>query len=204
MPTATTRERSSKGEKSDRDRDKQAAILDAAMALFGELGFHGTTMPEVAERAGVAAGTIYRYFASKEALVNAVFQREKAALGHALLDGFPFDAPVREQFHVFWRRYAKHAAEHREAFAFLELHHHQPYLDEESQAIEMRVLEPALRFVHQAQEQKAIKPVSPALVIAMFYGAFSAMVKASWSGYFALDDEVLDAAESCVWEGIRR
>ena len=43
--------------------------------LFTERGFHGTAMPLVAERAGVAAGTIYRYFDSKEALVDAVFQK---------------------------------------------------------------------------------------------------------------------------------
>lgn len=211
MSSAAPREKSVRGAKGrpkaegrDREPNKETAILDAAMVLFGQLGFHGTTMPEVAARAGVAAGTIYRYFVSKEALVNAVFQREKQSLGQALLDEFPFDAPIREQFHVFWRRYAKHAAQNKEAFAFLELHHHAPYLDDASRTIEMRVLEPGLRFVQEAQRQKAIKNVSPALLIAIFYGAFSSMVRASWSGYFTLDDDVLDAAESCVWEGIRQ
>jgi TetR/AcrR family transcriptional regulator, repressor of fatR-cypB operon len=49
---------------------KREAILNAALQLFTEFGFHGTAMPQVAERAGVGAGTIYRYFTSKEALVN--------------------------------------------------------------------------------------------------------------------------------------
>src|SRR5262245_20911865 len=46
--------------------DKEEAILNAALELFVERGFHGTTVPSVAERAGVAPGTIYHYFASKE------------------------------------------------------------------------------------------------------------------------------------------
>ena len=47
--------------------DKREAVLGAALELFVERGFHGTTVPEIAERAGVGAGTIYRHFASKEA-----------------------------------------------------------------------------------------------------------------------------------------
>jgi len=45
--------------------DKQRQILDAALGLFAERGFHGTRVPLVAEAAGVATGTIYHYFDSK-------------------------------------------------------------------------------------------------------------------------------------------
>src|SRR5690606_27876447 len=53
--------------------DKREAILHAALELFVERGFWGTAVPEIAEKAGVGAGTIYRYFESKEALVNALY-----------------------------------------------------------------------------------------------------------------------------------
>jgi AcrR family transcriptional regulator len=43
-------------------------ILDAAMEVFGELGFAGTRCEDVARRAGVSKGTLYLYFDSKEAL----------------------------------------------------------------------------------------------------------------------------------------
>ena len=51
------------------------AILDAALHLFTERTFAACPVPLVAERAGVATGTIYRYFPSKEALVNEVYRR---------------------------------------------------------------------------------------------------------------------------------
>ena len=54
--------------------DKREAILAAALDLFNERSFNGTPMPLVAERAGVGAGTIYRYFESKEALGNVVYR----------------------------------------------------------------------------------------------------------------------------------
>lgn len=52
-----------------------AAILDAAEALFGERGFHDATMDEIAEAAGVAVGSIYFHFGSKEALHLALVER---------------------------------------------------------------------------------------------------------------------------------
>ena len=55
-------------------QNKRDDILNAAMELFGELGYDGTTVPMIAERAKVGAGTIYRYFENKESLVNILFQ----------------------------------------------------------------------------------------------------------------------------------
>jgi AcrR family transcriptional regulator len=49
-------------------------ILEAAMALFGEKGFHGVSMQEVAAKAGMAVGTLYNFFASKEELYTALME----------------------------------------------------------------------------------------------------------------------------------
>jgi AcrR family transcriptional regulator len=49
-------------------------ILEAAMALFGEKGYHGVSMHEVASKAGVAVGTLYNFFASKEDLYEALME----------------------------------------------------------------------------------------------------------------------------------
>ncbi len=49
---------------------KQAAILEAARNLFNERGFQAACMEDIAERAGLAKGTVYLYFRGKEALFN--------------------------------------------------------------------------------------------------------------------------------------
>jgi AcrR family transcriptional regulator len=54
--------------------NKRERIIAAAGTLFGEKGYHNTTTAEIAESAGVAAGTIYIYFSSKEELLVAVFE----------------------------------------------------------------------------------------------------------------------------------
>jgi AcrR family transcriptional regulator len=53
----------------------EAAIVDAALELFAERGYEATTMRQIADRAGVSVGNSYYYFASKEALVQALYER---------------------------------------------------------------------------------------------------------------------------------
>ena len=58
-------------------RDAEATrqrLLRAGLELFTTTGFQSTTTPEIATRAGVAEGTIYRHFASKDQLLNEVYR----------------------------------------------------------------------------------------------------------------------------------
>ncbi len=69
-----------------RDRkgaERRAAIMEAAIEVFADRGFHGARISDVAEKASVASGTIYLYFRNKEELLISVFE-EKMGL---LLDG---------------------------------------------------------------------------------------------------------------------
>src|SRR5215510_13871781 len=89
--------------------DKREAILAAALELFVERGFFGTAVPEIADRAGVGAGTIYRYFESKEALVNAIYRQEKLHFAERVIHDFPTTTFARELFRTMWMRMAKFA-----------------------------------------------------------------------------------------------
>lgn len=74
------------GEKPKWNRRKEARpaeIIDAAIDEFAEKGFANAKLDDVAKRAGVAKGTLYRYFDTKEALFRAVVRE---ALATQLLD----------------------------------------------------------------------------------------------------------------------
>ena len=58
-----------------RKEAKRARILDAAVMEIARHGYYGTTVSMIAGRAGVADGTIYLYFKSKEAILVAIFER---------------------------------------------------------------------------------------------------------------------------------
>ncbi len=185
------------------DTDRAEAILAAALELFVERGFHGTSVPSVAERAGVAAGTIYHYFPSKEALVNALFKQWKAQIAARVVTGFPFDRPVREQFRVIWERMAEFALAHPRELAFLELHHHGSYLDAESKRIENQVVDFGIEMVRRAQREQAIKPLPAALLVELVNGAFLGVFRAAIEGRLPLTKATLMDAERCCWEAVR-
>jgi AcrR family transcriptional regulator len=64
-------------------------LLDAASSLLAERGLGEATTAKVARRAGVAEGTIYRHFATKDALLEAVFARVWSRLAEDLESRLP-------------------------------------------------------------------------------------------------------------------
>jgi TetR/AcrR family transcriptional regulator, cholesterol catabolism regulator len=82
--------------------DKLARIRDAAATLFAERGFDGTTTSQVAERAGIAKGTLFLYARTKEDLVALVFEdRLGAAVDRAFRTIPEGVSIVDEAVHVF-------------------------------------------------------------------------------------------------------
>jgi AcrR family transcriptional regulator len=69
--------------------DRRTRILDAAAACFVRNGFHRTTMQEVAAEAGMSAGNLYRYFPSKDAVVQGLTERDRREMAEdfAAFDG---------------------------------------------------------------------------------------------------------------------
>ncbi|MEM9515104.1 MAG: TetR/AcrR family transcriptional regulator [Actinomycetota bacterium] len=59
----------------DRSRNTQRALLDAAEELFALHGVGGTSISDIAERAGSSVGSVYHHFRDKQALVYALFDR---------------------------------------------------------------------------------------------------------------------------------
>src|SRR5579863_8296260 len=58
----------------------RARVLAAALKVFRERGFHAATMREIAAEAGVAVGSAYYYFDSKDALVMAFYEQMQAQM----------------------------------------------------------------------------------------------------------------------------
>jgi AcrR family transcriptional regulator len=184
--------------------DKRDRILTAALELFAKKGFHGTTVPEIAERARVGAGTLYRYFKNKEALVNELFRHWKGLLFTSILGNFPFDGTPREQFHAIFTRLAEFGQTHPQALDFLELHHHAEYLDSRSREVEQNLLAALRGIVVPAQKKHVLKSIEPEILGALVWGGFLGLVTANRKGLLPMTPKVLEAAEECLWEAVRR
>jgi AcrR family transcriptional regulator len=58
----------------------EAGILDAAIAVMAQHGYHGTSVRDIAERAGVSPAALYHHFASKQAVLVTIMERGIEAL----------------------------------------------------------------------------------------------------------------------------
>lgn len=90
-----------------RKEERPAQIIEAALTLFAERGFSATRLDDVAAQAGIAKGTLYLYFSSKEALMEAVVRRyvvPKLEQGEHLLAHYQGTASelLRELLRRWW------------------------------------------------------------------------------------------------------
>ncbi|NOU74749.1 TetR family transcriptional regulator [Paenibacillus sp. LMG 31458] len=79
--------------------DKYYAILEGALKVFAEHGFHKSQVSRIAKEAGVADGTIYLYFKKKEDILTSLFQEKLGELVEKLNNGLNDQMTAREALH---------------------------------------------------------------------------------------------------------
>jgi AcrR family transcriptional regulator len=72
-----------------KSEDKRNAILDAATGLFAERGLAAAPTSKISKQAGVAEGTLFTYFKTKDDLISALCREMKLELADAMMSDFP-------------------------------------------------------------------------------------------------------------------
>ena len=88
-----------------KSEDKRNAILDAATRLFAERGLTAAPTSEISKQAGVAEGTLFTYFKTKDDLINALYREIKLELADAMMSDYPRKKNVRTRLRHVWDRY---------------------------------------------------------------------------------------------------
>jgi AcrR family transcriptional regulator len=184
--------------------DKQSAILEVALRLISEQGFHGTPMSQVAQEAQVGVGTIYRYFESKEALINSLYRHLKQEVTAATLVGVAADEPVRAKFRRIWLNLAHYYLDHPAVFKFIEQYTYSPFITAETRKLGAEQHTPLRRFFAHAQEQQICKEGSYDVLIAVIYGTIAYLVRRHVYGEHAVNETMLEQAVDACWDAIKR
>ena len=180
------------------DTDKRQLIMAAALALFTESAYASTSVPQIAGRAQVAAGTIYRYFPSKEALANAIYQEEKCAMRDALqgaLAAAGSEPGAELEARACWAALLGLLHDHRAGVLFLEGQQHAAYLNDASRRVGAEVDTIAFDVITRGQKAGAIRAGDPAIFTAMLFGAFVGLAKVISSP----TDDLIDSTASAAW-----
>lgn len=87
-----------------KSEDKRLALIDATTRAIAEFGL-GAATSLIARKAGVAEGTLFRYFATKDVLFNEVYHHHKLTLGAELMKTYDRALSVKERSRGIWNTY---------------------------------------------------------------------------------------------------
>ena len=183
--------------------DKRADILAATLQLISEHGFHGTPMAQVAAEAGVGAGTIYRYFESKDTLITELFLELKREVSEAMLAGFTPQESTEQIFHRVWLNTFEYCVQNPQKMLFLEQFHNSPFRTTETEAATLEYLAPALTVFQAAIEAGEIKNIPFEMLSIFAYDVTVALAKRHIAGTLPMDETYLKMAVQACWDAIR-
>ena len=98
---------------------RQSEIITAARKVFAEKGYIAATVDEIAALAGLAKGTIYVYFESKEQIYNAVLENDLDALRTLTLEKIAAAETAREKISAYVDARFKYCEERRDFFRIM-------------------------------------------------------------------------------------
>jgi AcrR family transcriptional regulator len=187
--------------------DKREEIVRAALELIGEHGFHGAPMAMIAERAGVGAGTIYRYFENKDVLITELYREVEEKLYAVLLEGYATEKPFRERFLHLGTVLLRYFMENPLYFRYLEQFHNSPYgvafrrdkfLGKKGGCDVFREL------FEDGVSQQVMKNLPLVILFALAFGPLLTVARDHILGFISLDDALIAQTVEACWDGIRR
>jgi AcrR family transcriptional regulator len=99
--------------------ERREQILDVAVQVFARQGFHGTSMNDVAEVAGVTKPVLYQHFESKRELFQALLDAVGARMLNAIREGTAEATDGRSRTELGFRSYFRWVAADHDAFMLL-------------------------------------------------------------------------------------
>ena len=109
-----------KAPRTERGRKTLRKLLDAAAGEFGDNGFHEASISSITRRAGVALGTFYTYFDSKDAIFRALVADMSEAVKSAARDAIAPEMRALEIEREALRAFLEFAGEHKEVYRIID------------------------------------------------------------------------------------
>jgi len=187
--------------------DKRHEIMRAAMEIIAEQGFHGAPMSMIAAKAGVGAGTIYRYFESKEVLIKALKDQLELDFHERLIAGYQADKPLRERFIYLLRELLHYFISDPVSFRYLEQFYNSPFgiaVRREKLLQKSDQLNLLQEVFVEGIEQQIMKDLPLSILYALVFGFMTKAIQDHIQGFVVLDKELSGRAIEACWDAIKR
>ncbi|PIE69147.1 MAG: TetR family transcriptional regulator [Deltaproteobacteria bacterium] len=190
-----------------KSKDIRAAILDAALDLFAENGFHSSPMSRIATHAGVGVGSIYRYFKDKDDLIHALYEGVDAPLQEFMEANIDTSLSTKMQFIHFVTKSIGYLCSRPREFRFLEQYYNSPYgIDKVRERIMEADGEPTTLFTRlfvKGQKEGSIRMLPLPVYPAVTFGPGSLLIRYALSGRIIVDDTLIAATAEACWNAIK-
>ncbi|MCU0442716.1 MAG: TetR/AcrR family transcriptional regulator [Bacteroidia bacterium] len=187
-----------------KDEQKLAAIHLQTMRLVNTTGFAALKMADVAQAAGIATGTLYVYYKSKEALINAVYLNTKLEIIDVLLDNAHANPDYFLTFKNMWTAYMQYCMQYPEKMLFVEQFIYSGLIAEEVIAQTEAKLIPLNQFLTYGQQKGLIKRMDIELIKAQMQGAITETIKFLTKQQQTLTAVQLNDCFAMTWDALRR
>ncbi|MBI5015516.1 MAG: TetR/AcrR family transcriptional regulator [Deltaproteobacteria bacterium] len=186
--------------------DKREAVVDAMLEVVAEYGFHGAPMSLVAERANVGAGTIYRYFEDKDAVIASCYQSIEERCHAAIRERYPEGRPVRERFLHVATVVARHFREAPRDLRFLQQFHDSPYgADVRREKMFGQGDKDLVReLFEEGRTQQILKDLPLPVLFALSFGPLVHICRDHAVGFLELDDRLVEQTVEACWDALKR
>ena len=189
------------------NRVKQDAILNAALELFSEHGFHDAPMAQLAVSANVGVGTIYRYFSDKDGLIQALYTVTDETLQQAIAEGVDPALSTQEQFKKLIKNMLQYLHAHPSVFKFLEQYYHSPFGLEKKREklLSDKTSKSSSSFEHLLTEGsgKTIKPLPIPILHALAFGPVLFLLRDANAGLVEMNESVIQVLTNGCWDAIK-
>ncbi|WP_026462976.1 TetR/AcrR family transcriptional regulator [Adhaeribacter aquaticus] len=183
--------------------EKKKAIFESTLELVKVNGFHGTPMSQIAKNAGVAAGTIYHYFESKDALIMELYGYILNQRMAALLTADNEQMEFKERFLNFWISYCNFYIQHPKALFFIEQFVNSPYGTRDPVNETERFQNEFKDFVISGIETGILKPIDGYLLGPLIHGSIVTTAKIHLCRKIELTTNELRQVAEVIWDGIK-
>ncbi|MBE7170728.1 MAG: TetR/AcrR family transcriptional regulator [Williamsia sp.] len=186
-----------------KDQSKIEHIYDATLKLVKTKGLAGITMNEIAASAGLATGTLYIYFDSKEDLINALFSTCKQASEQICFQGYNEGEPFKNSFRTIWHNLLNYRIDNFKEAVFMDQCCHSPFLTETNKELTSNILHPLFKLFEQGKQEGVIKALDNFLLITFITGSIHEVVKYAHSHGKKLTGPVIEDIFEMCWNGIK-
>ena len=179
--------------------------MEAALKLFTERGFQGTSTAQISQEAGVATGTLFNYFPTKEDLINSLYFEVKGRLSSSMGKEIETESTFQERVRRLWSNSINWGIDNQEEFLFVGQFCSSPYITKYTREEVMKEYIFLHNLVNEGIKTGEIKDFSPELTIAMFYQGSRAVVNLILNSNLSKDkNELIENGFQIIWRGLSK